>query len=88
MLPHVVRFNATVVADHYRDLTGRSAEWLADRVSTLVAAAGMPTRLRDLGVTKDVLPRLAEEANGQWTARFNPRPVTAHDTLALYDAAW
>jgi alcohol dehydrogenase len=88
MLPHVVRYNASVAADLYRELTGRSAEWLADRVSVLAAAAGMPARLRDLGVTKDALPRLAQEANGQWTARFNPRPITANDTLALYDAAW
>jgi alcohol dehydrogenase len=31
---------------------------------------------------------LAEEANAQWTARFNPRPVTETDLLAVYRAAW
>ena len=30
----------------------------------------------------------AEEANQQWTARFNPRPVTDADVLRLYQAAW
>ena len=31
---------------------------------------------------------LAEEANQQWTARFNPRPVTEADIVKLYQAAW
>jgi len=31
---------------------------------------------------------LAEEANQQWTARFNPRPVAEADILGLYRAAW
>ena len=34
------------------------------------------------------LALLAEEANQQWTARFNPRPVTEADILSLYRAAW
>jgi alcohol dehydrogenase len=30
---------------------------------------------------------LAEEASQQWTARFNPRPVTEKDILGIYEAA-
>ena len=30
---------------------------------------------------------LAEEANQQWTARFNPRQVTETDLLRIYEAA-
>jgi alcohol dehydrogenase len=33
------------------------------------------------------LPVLAEEASQQWTARFNPRPVTDAEILELYAAA-
>ncbi|MFO0938625.1 MAG: iron-containing alcohol dehydrogenase [Gemmataceae bacterium] len=88
MLPHVVRFNAANAERDYNDLCGHSAAWLADRIDALVRAAEMPTRLRDVNVTKDSLPGLAEEANMQWTARFNPRPVTSKDIHGLYDSAW
>ena len=33
------------------------------------------------------LAKLAEEAAGQWTAQFNPRPITASDFEAIYAAA-
>ena len=91
MLPHVVRFNAVTVGRLYAELlTGSDApgEELARRVTTMVEAAGLPTRLRDCGVGEGILPVLAEEANQQWTARFNPRPVTDADLLAIYRAAY
>ncbi len=87
MLPHVIRFNAAVAAEQYASLFG-SAERLADRVSQLVRAAGMPTSLKECGVSDSILPVLADEANQQWTARFNPRPVTDKEILGLYQAAW
>jgi hypothetical protein len=31
---------------------------------------------------------LAEEAARQWTANFNPRPVSRDDFVALYSAAF
>ena len=39
------------------------------------------------GVSPGIFPVLAEEAAQQWTARFNPRPVTEADLLHLYEAA-
>lgn len=84
MLPHVVRYNAAAVGDAYDELDGR----LADRIVELRAAAGLPGNLRDCGVEADRLPLLAEEASRQWTAQFNPRPVTAADLLELYRAAY
>ncbi|MBX9624899.1 MAG: iron-containing alcohol dehydrogenase [Gemmataceae bacterium] len=98
MLPHVVRFNgADPAADAlYRDLIGDHAgangrpacEVLADRIAELLAAAGLPRGLKECGVADSILPLLAEEANQQWTARFNPRPVSEADILALYRSAW
>jgi alcohol dehydrogenase len=87
MLPHVIRFNGTVAGEWYRRLYG-SAERLAERVAELVRAAGLPTRLKDCGVAESILPLLSDEANQQWTARFNPRPVTEKEILGLYQAAW
>jgi alcohol dehydrogenase len=92
MLPHVIRFNAadTTVAKLYSQLLGRdcSPDALADRVMGLLSHAGLPNTLKECGVTETILPLLAEEANEQWTARFNPRPVMHSDILKLYQAAW
>ena len=88
MLPHVVRFNAEVVDHLYAELYPAGANRLADRISELVAAAGLPGSLKECGVSSTILHLLAEEANQQWTARFNPRPVTEADVLRLLQAAW
>jgi alcohol dehydrogenase len=96
MLPHVIRFNAPAVDALYAELIGETgsgagepaAEQLAARVSDLAAAAGLPQSLKECNVSATILPLLSEEANQQWTARFNPRPVTEADLLKLYQAAW
>jgi alcohol dehydrogenase class IV len=54
----------------------------------LAAAAGLPSRLRDLGVPDEALPSLAEEAATQWTGRFNPRPFGAAAALEIYQSAY
>jgi alcohol dehydrogenase len=84
MLPPVVRFNAGAVGERYRELDAR----LPERLAELRAAASLPERLRDCGVEEDCLPVLAEEASRQWTAQFNPRPVTAEDLLTIYREAF
>jgi alcohol dehydrogenase len=96
MLPHVIRFNAPAAGHLYAELVaecGRSngepaSEILARRIADMVRTAGLPTRLRDCGVSETILHLLAEEANQQWTARFNPRPVSEADILRIYQAAW
>lgn len=98
MLPHVVRFNAQnnpAVDAMYGELIGHptgngrpAAEVLADRVVELLAHAGLPQTLKECGVSESILPLLSEEAAEQWTARFNPRPVTEADILKLYQSAW
>ncbi len=96
MLPHVIRFNAQAVGHLYAELVEErgqangqpAAELLADRIAALTAAAGLPNSLKECGVSDTILHLLAEEANQQWTARFNPRPVTETEILKLYQAAW
>jgi alcohol dehydrogenase len=98
LLPHVIRFNAPVVGALYADLvheTGHpngdhqiAAEVLARRVTELMQAAGLPTRLADCDIASSIFPVLAEEASHQWTARFNPRVPTEDDLLGLYQAAF
>jgi alcohol dehydrogenase len=87
MLPSVIRYNAPAAGPLYAQLCD-SAETLANRVGRMVRAAGLPTSLKDAGVSESILGLLAHEANEQWTARFNPRPVTEVDILGIYRAAW
>ena len=78
-------------ADLARETGGSNGEpagdILARRVTEWMKSAGLPTRLRDCGVSRGILHLLAEEANAQWTARFNPRQVGEADLERLYDAA-
>ena len=96
LLPHVIRFNAPAAEGMYADLVSATkplngapaSEVLARRVTDLVMASGQPARLRDCGVSETILHLLAVEASEQWTAKFNPRPVTEEDLHAVYRAAW
>jgi alcohol dehydrogenase len=47
----------------------------------------MPPSLSALNITRDEVAKLAAEAAGQWTAQFNPRPITASDFETIYAAA-
>jgi len=101
LLPHVVRFNASAVGELYQELAEESgfidperngqgnaaAGIIMERISTLMRLADLPTTLSECGVSSGILPVLAEEAGQQWTARFNPRPVTDVDLFGLYKAA-
>lgn len=97
LLPHVIRFNAAAVGPLYGDLAsesglvngdrGAAAEMLARRITQLMEAAGLPTKLGAVGVSPGIFGVFADEAGQQWTSRFNPRPVTEDDLLAIYEAA-
>ncbi len=97
MLPHVVRWNGSAVGDRYDQLLkhasvtldrGDAADSLAGRLEELLAIGGMPRGLKAAGVPENDLPRLAEEAAGQWTGQFNPRPFGATEALELYRCAY
>ncbi len=87
LLPHVVRFNAQTGDNPYA-LLADSAETLACRIEAMLATAHLPRRLIECQVPEALLSTLAEDAAGQWTAQFNPRPVTADDLLQVYRAAF
>jgi alcohol dehydrogenase len=101
LLPQVVRFNAEVpeAREAYHELavtaqiikssapSEAAIEALVVRLAAHLSAAGMPSSLAECGVTEDAIPMLAAEAAQQWTAQFNPRPVTAEDFARLYQIA-
>lgn len=97
MLPHVIRFNGAAVRPLYGELidlaerngapADDAAEWLARRFERLRAAAQVPDRISHYRVRREDLPDLAREAAAQWTARFNPTPISESDFLELYSCA-
>lgn len=52
----------------------------------MVPASGLETRLRDLGVTEDSLPEMAEEVFSKIyrLIESNPSDMTAKDIEAIY----
>lgn len=89
MLPTVIRFNTVEVEDEYAELisfdgSGRAGADLATTVESLLDQAGVPRRLSAYGISEKDLQDLAEEAGRQWTAQYNPRPVTSADLLQVY----
>jgi alcohol dehydrogenase class IV len=69
---------------------GGGAEAAVREVKQLRADIGIPTRLRDLGVTEEMLPGFAEKAFAiKRLMRVNPRmPQSADEILAIYRAAF
>jgi alcohol dehydrogenase class IV len=95
VLPHVLAFNAPAAARAYAELApiifpdlapGIS---LADAFRALSLRLGLPQRLRDVGIPRDAIPRLGEDAMKQTRLLVNnPRPLALADALAIYEAAW
>jgi alcohol dehydrogenase len=94
-LPHVVRFNAPACGPAYAELLAAigaaaapaaAGERLAAWLDGLLATAGFPSTLARFGIAAPDVPALAAAAARQWTGGFNPRPVTATEFAALYEA--
>ncbi len=89
LLPAVIRFNIACAGELYEELcpSGGGAEpgeELVRVVDGMLEKSAIPRRLSDYGIAEDELPKRAEEASSQWTARFNPRPVSTADCLKIY----
>ena len=65
-----------------------SIRTLLDIIGNIFLSTGLDMRLERLGVPRQAIPQLAREASGQWTAKFNPRPMAAEDFEALYFASF
>jgi alcohol dehydrogenase class IV len=87
LLPAVLRFNEQACAEKYARIRSalRLSERhdLADVTADLQRKIGLPTRLGELGVGRDILPRLAGEAMHDLSHATNPRTATADDYLHL-----
>src|SRR5208282_843129 len=92
MLPHVLRFNQTVNASkqaRVSEALGRPDEPAAEVVAELIAALGLPTRLRDVGVMPEQLDLIAEGSMHDRWVHTNPRKIDGPAVIrTLLDAAW
>jgi maleylacetate reductase len=92
MLPHVMRWNAAVTREAQAQIAaalGRPGVDAADAVADVIAALGMPTRLRDAGVERSQFAAIAAGALENMWVRSNPRRIDgAADVIALLEAAW
>ena len=89
LLPAVIEFNATVVADRLAELSGvLGGPDSATAVRRLNAMLGIAPRLRDYGVPEGALEMLAAKAFEDGCHQLNPRPCSESDLLHLYRQAW
>jgi maleylacetate reductase len=101
ILPHALRFNAQAAAPQLADaalamglpVSDLPADVAAGRAVTFVddfiAGLGLARRLREVGVAKGDLPRLAALAFQSRTVHSNPRPITDVAQIeTLLRAAW
>ncbi len=98
MLPEVIRFNGkdpdtaalyvemmvSAGAAESGEEASEGVDRLAKRIAELLEVAGLDRTLTEFGATSEDVPMLSREAEGQWTAQFNPRPVCAGDFEEMY----
>jgi len=102
VLPHVLRFNAPDAAHLYAEIAadafphlageegrqGRCAAFI-EELAALAKKLGMQTRLREVNIGEEHLPKMAADAMKQQRLLVNnPREVSEADALAIYRAAW
>ncbi|MBP3841488.1 MAG: lactaldehyde reductase [Bacilli bacterium] len=100
LLPHVLRFNGKICPELFRNMgraIGLSMENLsdeeavnkvADAVKNLAIKVGIPQTLKEIGIRKEDLPKLAHQALNDVCTGGNPRKVTESDILSLYEKAY
>ena len=89
VLPHAMRFNAPVVPEAMDALAeALGGGEAAAAVEVLRERAGLPSRLRDVGVSEDDLDAVARLSQGNPTVARNPRPVSEEDARAILAAAY
>jgi alcohol dehydrogenase len=98
VLPEVMKFNKidlgtnSIYAELARDSGLASMDCpdeeasglLIEKVYSILKLAKIPSFLNDLGFSPSDIPSLALEASEQWTANFNPRPVSRDDFESIY----
>ena len=83
-LPAVLTWNASVNAARQAPVSeafGGAGEAAGEVMRRFVTSLGQPTRLRDVGITREELPAIAASWDGTGPIATNPRPVRGKDEL-------
>jgi len=92
MLPSVLRYNRPANAERQKLIAaamGRPNDEAADVVAELIAALGMPRRLREVGVKEEHYDLIANGAMLNMMVRSNPRAIDAPAQVKeILDLAW
>lgn len=99
LLPHVMEYNAiarpstfariaAALGADVEGLTEMDAAWEAvEAVRSLSEDLGIPGSLREVGVTEDMIPTLAEDSMISGSIVVNPRKATLKDIEAVFRSA-
>lgn len=94
MLPHALAYNLPVAGDELARMAAAmgakpNGEAGIEAVRALQAAAKVPTRLRDTGLKRELIPAIAEDTLKDRGLFFNPRRTeNAAPIIALLEQAW
>jgi len=100
LLPYVMAWNLIACFDTYPQVaqamgervaglpSREAAEAAVEAVRRLSHDVGIPERLRDVGVTREGIPRMAEDAMKSGNILVNPRATTYPDIVALFETAY
>jgi maleylacetate reductase len=91
-LPPVMEWNAGVNGERQKEVAaafGGAGQPAGAVLRKFVAELGLPTRIRDVGVKREALPKIAASWDGTGPIATNPRKVNGKDDLLrILESAW
>lgn len=100
LLPYVMEYNYVASPKKYAEvaialgcdrLTTDEETALAGiaKIRKLISACGIPARLRDVEIPREAIPQMAEDAMKITRLLVNnPREITLHDAITIFNAAY
>jgi maleylacetate reductase len=90
LLPTCLEWNRPILGEKYlRVARAFNAESDASTaIRDLITSLGLPSRLRDVGVSADAFKNIATRAVAHPMVLSNPRPVSADDVVEILSKAW
>lgn len=100
LLPYIMEFNIPAAPKRYADVAValgcekqaddiHTAKLGVEKIRTLIKECGVPATLREVGIPKESIPQMAEDAMKiTRLLNNNPREVTLQDAIDIYTAAY
>ncbi len=100
LLPHVLKFNGVVCPELYRNMgtsfgldmsnttDEEAVEKVVEAVQDLSRRLNIPQTLREIGIPREMIPTLANQAINDACTPGNPREVTVEDIIDIYESAY